>query len=114
MQSSKECRLWLIDTASMGGEDHRTPVHRTPLFCNEEVNFAVTGVWGALASWEDQKGIRWIIVPFWGPKDSEFKAEYEHGDIVHGGQAAFRLEDRAGKLQLTPVWISENMKMGDL
>ena len=113
VQSSKECRLWLIDTASMGGEDHRTPVHRTPLFCNEEVNFAVTGVWGALASWEDQKGIRWIVAPFWGPKHSEFKAEYENGDIVHGGQAAFRLEERAGKLQLTPVWISENMNMGD-
>ena len=112
-QASKECRIWLIDTSNMGGEDHRTPTYRTPLFCNEEVNFAVTGIWGALASYEDAKGARWIISPFWGPKHSEFKAEYEYGDIVHGGQAAFRLEERAGKLQLTPVWISENMNMGD-
>ena len=41
VQSSKECRIWLLDTSAMGGEDHRTPVYRTPLVCNEEVQFAV-------------------------------------------------------------------------
>ena len=25
-QSSKECRIWLLDTSALGGEDHRTPV----------------------------------------------------------------------------------------
>ncbi len=113
VESSKECRLWLIDTSNMGGEDHRTPVDRTPLFCNEEVNFAVTGVWGSLASWQDSKGVRWVISPFWGPKHSQFEATYEYGDIVHGGQAAFKLEEVGGKLRLAPVWVSENMMMGD-
>ena len=112
-QSSKECRIWLIDTSAMGGEDHRTPVYRTPLYCNEEVNFAVAGVWGALASWEDSRGARWVVSPFWGPKHPDFRAEYEYGEIYHGGQVAFRLEERAGKLQLTPAWISEDMNMGD-
>ena len=41
VQSSKECRIWLLDTSALGGEDHRTPVYRTPLVCNEEVQFAV-------------------------------------------------------------------------
>ena len=27
--------------AMLGGEDHRTPVYRTPLICNEEVNFTM-------------------------------------------------------------------------
>ena len=58
VQSSKECRLWLLDTAALGGEDHRTPVNRTPLVCNEDVNFAAAGTWGALASWEDKDGTR--------------------------------------------------------
>ena len=31
VQSSKECRIWLLDTSAMGGEDHRTPTFRTPL-----------------------------------------------------------------------------------
>ena len=26
VQSSKECRIWLLDTRELGGEDHRTPV----------------------------------------------------------------------------------------
>ena len=55
VQSSKECRLWLLDTSELGGEDHRTPVYRTPLICNEDVNFAAAGIWGALATWEDAK-----------------------------------------------------------
>ena len=42
-QSSKECRIWLLDTSALGGEDHRTPVHQTPLVCNEEVHFARRG-----------------------------------------------------------------------
>lgn len=113
VQSSKECRLWLIETSNMGGEDHRTPVYRTPLFCNEEVNFAVTGPWGALASWEEPNGTRWVLSPFWGPKHSRFNAELEYGQVVHGAVAAFRLQERAGKLELTPVWISENMNMAD-
>ena len=53
VQSSKECRIWLLDTSALGGEDHRTPVYRTPLVCNEEVQFAAAGVWGALSTWED-------------------------------------------------------------
>ena len=58
MQSSKECRIWLLDTSAMGGEDHRTPVYTTPLVCNEEVQFAAAGPWGALATWEDTDGTR--------------------------------------------------------
>ncbi len=66
--SSKECRIWLLDTSAMGGEDHRTPVYRTPLVCNEEVQFAAAGPWGALATWEDTDGTRWVLMPFWGPE----------------------------------------------
>ena len=69
-ESSKECRIWLLDTSAMGGEDHRTPVYRTPLVCNEEVQFAAAGLWGALATWEDTDGTRWVLMPFWGPEAS--------------------------------------------
>src|SRR5438876_10078589 len=33
------CRMYLMDTESVGGDDHRTPVYRTPLICNEIVDF---------------------------------------------------------------------------
>ena len=38
----------------------RRHLERTPLICNEEVNFASAGIWGAMASWEDAQGTRWI------------------------------------------------------
>ncbi len=36
VSASKECRIWLMDTSALGGEDHRTPVYRSPLIRNEE------------------------------------------------------------------------------
>ena len=113
VQSSKECRIWLLDTAALGGEDHRTPVYRTPLVCNEEVQFASAGVWGALSTWEESNGTRWVLMPFWGPKHSKFNAPIEHGEVAQGAIAAFKLEDKAGKLQLSPAWLSRNMHLGD-
>lgn len=108
-QSSKECRIWLLDTSGLGGEDHRTPVYQTPLVCNEEVQFAGAGVWGALSTWEEPNGTRWVLMPFWGPKHSEFNAPIEHGEVVRGAIAAFKVEDRGGKVQLTPAWLSRDM-----
>jgi outer membrane protein assembly factor BamB len=113
VQSSKECRIWLLDTAELGGEDHRTPVHRTPLVCNEEVHFAGAGVWGALSTWEDTDGTRWVVMPFWGPKHPAFKAPVEHGVVMNGAIAAFKLERRGAAPQLVPAWISRDMPLAD-
>jgi hypothetical protein len=113
VQSSKECRIWLLDTAALGGEDHRTPVYRTPLVCNEEVHFAAAGVWGALGTWEDTDGTRWVLMPFWGPRHSTFTAPVEHGQVVHGAVAAFKMETVGTQVRLTPAWISRNMNLAD-
>jgi hypothetical protein len=113
VQSSKECRIWLLDTSELGGEDHRTPVYRTPLVCNEEVQFAAAGIWGALSTWEDSAGTRWVLMPFWGPKHSQFKAPIEHGEVAQGAIAAFKVDVKAGKAQLTPAWLSRNMNLAE-
>ena len=57
---SKECRVYLLDTRDAGGDDHQTPLFRTPLLCNEEVNFDSAGIWGRMASWQDTNGTRWV------------------------------------------------------
>jgi outer membrane protein assembly factor BamB len=113
VDAGKECRIYLMDTESIGGDDHRTPLHRTPLICNEEVNFASAGIWGSMASWEDAKGTRWVLTPFWGPKHSAFKAPIEHGTVKDGAVAAFKVEDKAGKFTLTPAWISRDMNRAE-
>ncbi len=114
VDAGKECVMYLMDLDSIGGDDHRTPLHRTPLYCNEEVNFASAGVWGSLATWEDSKGTRWVLSPFWGPKHSKFKAPIENGVVKKGGVVAFKVtDDKAGKPTLTPAWISRDMDRGE-
>jgi outer membrane protein assembly factor BamB len=114
VQSSKECRLWLLDTSAMGGEDHRTADYRSPLVCNEDQNYQAAGVWGAMASYEDTTGTRWVLMPFWGPKHSMFHAPIEHGEVFNGAIAAFKLQELAPqKLQLTPAWLSRDMNHSD-
>ena len=113
VDASKECRLYFMDTESIGGDDHRTPVYRTPLICNEIVDFAEAGIWGSLATWEDANGTRWLLTPFWGPKHSQFKAPVEHGEVKKGAIAAFKVEPKEGKVQLSPAWISRDMDQAE-
>ncbi len=113
VDAGKECRVYLMDTDSIGGDDHRTPLYRTPLICNEEVNFQSAGIWGSMASWEDARGTRWVLTPFWGPKHSAFKAPVEHGVVKDGAIAAFKLEEKGGKMWLAPAWISRDMNRAE-
>ncbi len=110
--SSKECRIWLMDTKAIGGDDHRTPLYRTPVLCNEEVNMNL-GVWGAMATWEDSKATRWIIVPLWGPLHSGIHAPLEYGPVTHGATAAFKVKETNGQFSLDPAWISRDMNLAD-
>jgi outer membrane protein assembly factor BamB len=113
VDAGKECRMFLMDTKSIGGDDHRTPLYRSPLLCNEDVNFASAGIWGSLASWEDAKGTRWVLTNIWGPKHSQFKAPIEHGVVKDGAIVAFKVEEKNGSLQLVPAWISRDMNRAE-
>jgi outer membrane protein assembly factor BamB len=111
--TSKECRLWLLDRDQLGGEDHRTTLHTTPLICADSQAFDGVGVWGAISTWQDPAGVQWVLVPFWGPVSTQFKAPVEHSRPKLGGVAAFKLEEVAGKWQLTPSWLSRDMDLAD-
>lgn len=112
--SGKECRVYLLDPKSLGGADHQTPLFKTPLFCNEEVDFQDAGSWGALSTWEDSSGTRWVLAPFWGPAHSQAKFPIMNTPLTKdGGVAAFKVEDKNGKLELSPAWISRDMKRGE-
>ncbi len=111
--TSKECRLWLLDRESLGGEDHRTTLHTTPLICADSQAFDNVGPWGALGAWQDPQGTQWVLVPFWGPVSTTFKAPIEHSRPKGGGVAALKLEEVAGKWQLTPAWLSRDMDLAE-
>jgi outer membrane protein assembly factor BamB len=112
--SGKECRVYLLDPKALGGADHQTPLYKTPLFCNEEVDFQDAGSWGALSTWEDSAGVRWVLAPFWGPAHSQAKFPVMNTPLTKdGGVAAFKVEEKNGKAELTPAWISRDMKRGE-
>jgi hypothetical protein len=110
---SKECRVYLLDTKSAGGANHQTALYRTPLLCNEEADFQSAGIWGSMASWEDAKGARWALTPFWGPVHPDFKVPVSYGPVTHGAVVAFKVEGQNGKFQLTPAWMSRDMDQAE-
>ena len=116
VDAGKECVMYLMDLESIGGDDHRTPEYRSPLVCNEDVNFQSAGVWGAMASWTDEEtGDVWVLSPIWGPKHSNFHAPIENGEVVDGAIVAFKVKDNPnGKgAWLEPGWISPNMNRAE-
>ena len=108
--SGKEGVIYLLDAKSMGGDDHRTPLFRSPLYANEEVNFMGRGFWGALSTWEDASGTRWLYGPAWGPPASTApKFPIQYGEAPDGSVMAFKLDVKEGKPVLVPAWMSKNM-----
>jgi outer membrane protein assembly factor BamB len=108
--SGKEGRLFLLDTASLGGETHRKPLYRSALLSNEDVAYAGHGFWGSFATWEDGEGARWLYAPAWGPPHSAAPAfPIANGAAPHGSIMAFRVEVKDGTPTLSPAWISRDL-----
>jgi hypothetical protein len=97
-------RLYLLDSNSLGGDDHKTPLYRTPPLS------VGAGIWGGLSSWEDSDGTRYVLAAVWGPLHAELKAPVTNGDAPNGSIVAFKIQEQDGKPTLTPAWVSEDMK----
>ncbi|MBI3684398.1 MAG: PQQ-binding-like beta-propeller repeat protein, partial [Acidobacteria bacterium] len=97
---------------SPGGQDHRTPLYRSELITNEDVDFAGHGFWGSISPWEDPGGARWLYLPAYGPPASTVpKFEQTYGETPNGSIMAFKIEEKDGKPAPAAVWNSVDMKM---
>jgi outer membrane protein assembly factor BamB len=105
--SGKEGRYFVMDSKSMGGADHMTPLFRSDLYSNKNVNFQTEGTWGSLASWEKKNGTRWIFGPTGGETDVTFPKSW--GPTPHGGIIALKVKEESGKTVLDPAWRSRDM-----
>jgi outer membrane protein assembly factor BamB len=105
--SGKEGRYFLLDSKSLGGADHMTPVFRSDLISNKNVNFQTEGTWGSLASWEGDDGTRWVLGSTGGEVAVPFPKSY--GPTPHGGIIALKLTEKNGNTKLEPAWMSRDM-----
>ena len=82
--ANKDGHLYLLDSANLGGSDHKTPL--------ASVSFAASGAdAGALASWEDAAGVRWVLVG------------------APNNVMAYKVVDQGGKYTLQTGWTSPNI-----
>jgi outer membrane protein assembly factor BamB len=107
--AGKEGVIYLLDAAKPGGDDHRTPLFRSPLYTNESVDFAGKGFWGSLSTWQDAQGVRWLYAPAYGPPHSGVKFPKSYGPAESGSVMAFKVVDKGGKPELEPAWMSRNL-----
>ena len=99
--TTKDGRVHLLDSANLGGADHQTALYTTPA-----TSKAGTTSPGALASWQDASGARWILAPVMGSQaaDLGFKSSATNGAVV-----AWKVVEQSGAPTLQPAWASRDL-----
>ena len=106
----RDGRIYLLDSKSLGGADHHTPLASTEAIASPDMKYAGNGFSGTFSSWEDTENkTRWIYASLWGPPGGSAKFGQMNGDAAHGSIVAFKLEDQGGQPVLTPAWISRDI-----
>lgn len=113
--AAKEGVVYLLDANALGGgPDHSKPLYTSARLGNDEELLGGRGVWGAMATYEDPQGQRFLYVPMWGPPSKSGPAfKYSYNDAPNGSVMAFQLSAEGGKPSLIPMWISRDMHVPD-
>lgn len=114
--AGKESVITLLDADSLGAADHHTPLYQSPRWGNDEILPLGRGVWGAMATWQDGEGRRWLLMPLWGPSSKDApKFAYSYGPADAGSIMAFevRIDPDKNTPLLIPTWMSRDMLVPD-
>jgi hypothetical protein len=96
---AKSGRIYLMDAASLGGSDHKTPLASTP----------ATGGPGVIAGWRDNAGTTWVLASSAGPLPASAKFPSSNGTVTSGAIVAYKLASEGGKTWLEPAWVSADL-----
>jgi outer membrane protein assembly factor BamB len=97
--------LVLLDSASLGGADHHTPLAKTDKLSKG----AKRGAWESLATWQDKSGALWLLASVSGPVEPNVKFATTNRPAAHGSIVAFKVEEKDGHTVLSPGWISRDL-----
>ena len=108
--ATKDGRVILLDSASLGGANHSTPlVVSRPLFARGgSVSAEAMSTWARAAATTTSAGseARWILVPVSGTPSG---AHVTNGAIRIGAVVALRVAEAKGRLSLEPAWTSNDL-----
>ncbi len=110
MAGGKNGHLYLLDSKSLGGPDHRTPLFQTPPIARAGKNYNGDGFRGTFSSWQDvDTQTRWIYVPVSGPLASS--AGFSTGTTAPttGSIVTFKLDGQTAQPALQPLWASPDL-----
>ena len=98
--TANDGRMYLLEAASLGGMDHKTPLHVT-------AKYTAPGARAGLATWE-LEGARWILAPVVGAPQPGIKFAAT-GPAPAGSIVAFKVTAQGNKAALEPGWASRNL-----
>lgn len=101
----KDGSLVLLDSQSLGGADHHTPLAETASLTKGAKHEG----WEGLATAQDRSGV-WVFASITGQVEPDVKFASTNGSVPHGSIVAFKVEEQDGHMQLTPAWISQDLK----
>src|SRR5262245_7973318 len=102
--TTRDGRVHLLDSANLGGADHKTPLATTPA-SERDGNFMP----GALSSWQDSSGVRWILAPTEKTQAAHAGFKTTNGTVTRGAVVAWKLVEKDGALALEPGWVSRDL-----
>lgn len=97
-------RIHLLDGTNLGGSDGRTPVNKTPIYATGS-DF----VPGALATWQDAVGTKWVLAASGGAPSRGSNFPVTNGQVKNGAIVAWKVVDSGGSPSLEPGWISRDL-----
>ncbi|MDQ2775091.1 MAG: hypothetical protein M3Y57_09270 [Acidobacteriota bacterium] len=103
LTGSRNGRLYLLDSTSLGGVDHHTPLFASAVLAQTNKNYDGDGFRGTFSSWLDvDSDTRWFYAPVPGRTDSSVGSKT-------GGIIALKLTAQNGQPELQQVWVSQEI-----
>jgi PQQ-like domain len=103
--ANRDGRIYLLDTASLGGADHKTPLAKSAHYAPTSGDFTP----GALATWQNADGTRWIAVPTGASPAADAKFTLTNGAVSTGAIVTFKVTGSATAPALEPGWVSRDL-----
>jgi outer membrane protein assembly factor BamB len=102
--TTKDGRVHLLDSANLGAADHQTALSTTTASL-KTADF----VPGALSSWQDRGGTRWLLAPTVGKQAVELGFAANSGAMTKGAVVAWKIVEQNGVPTLQPAWVSRDL-----